>query len=230
MARFYSLKKKDEDNDKIADPFNVLRPKIKEKEKPTIKIHDMAKVYEFLANGFEDIEALGPVDVLRRGGLDVKTVSISGDLMVASAHGVQVKADMLFEDVNFDDADLLLIPGGMPGAKNIDEHEGVRRALVAHAGKGKLVGAICAGPMVLGGLGLLKGKRATCFPFFEPTMVGAIPTDNGVEQDGNIITSKGPGFMFEFGLTILRNLKDEEIALEVADALLYDALLHGTKH
>ena len=85
MARFYSLKKKDEDNDKIADPFNVLRPKIKEKEKPTIKIHDMAKVYEFLANGFEDIEALGPVDVLRRGGLDVKTVSISGDLMVASA-------------------------------------------------------------------------------------------------------------------------------------------------
>ena len=230
MARFYSLKKKDEDNDKIADPFNVLRPKIKEKEKPTIKIHDMAKVYEFLANGFEDIEALGPVDVLRRGGLDVKTVSISGDLMVASAHGVQVKADMLFEDVNFDDADLLLIPGGMPGAKNIDEHEGVRRALVAHAGKGKLVGAICAGPMVLGGLGLLKGKRATCFPFFEPTMVGATPTDNGVEQDGNIITSKGPGFMFEFGLTILRNLKDEEIALEVADALLYDALLHGTKH
>lgn len=84
--------------------------------------------------------------------------------------------------------------------------------------------------MVLGGLGLLKGKRATCFPFFEPTMVGATPTDNGVEQDGNIITSKGPGFMFEFGLTILRNLKDEEIALEVADALLYDALLHGTKH
>ena len=84
---------------------------------------------------------------------------------------------------------------------------------------------ICAGPMVLGGLGLLKGKRATCFPFFEPTMVGATPTDNGVEQDGNIITSKGPGFMFEFGLTILRNLKDEEIALEVADALLYDALL-----
>ena len=73
--------------------------------------------------------------------------------------------------------------------------------------EGVLIGAICAGPMVLGGLGLLKGKRATCFPFFEPTMVGATPTDNGVEQDGNIITSKGPGFMFEFGLTILRNLK-----------------------
>ena len=157
MARFYSLKKKDEDNDKIADPFNVLRPKVKEKEKPTIKKHDMAKVYEFLANGFEDIEALGPVDVLRRGGLDVKTVSVSGDLMVSSAHGVQVKADMLFEDVNFDDADLLLIPGGMPGAKNIDEHDGVRRALVAHAANEKLIGAICAGPMVLGHLGLLRG-------------------------------------------------------------------------
>ena len=148
MARFYSLKKKDEDNDKIADPFNILRPKVKEKEKTTIKKHDMAKVYEFLATGFEDIEELGQVDVLRRGELDVKTVSLRGDLMVSSAHGVQVKADMLFEDVNFDDADLLLIPGGMPGAKNIDEHDGVRRALVAHAANEKLIGAICAGPMV----------------------------------------------------------------------------------
>ena len=142
----------------------------------------MKNAVVFLATGFEEIEALGTIDVLRRGGVRVMMVSITGDRLVIGAHDIPVMADYLFEEAD------------------------------------------------LGGLGLLKGKRATCFPFFEPTMVGATPTDNGVEQDGNIITSKGPGFMFEFGLTILRNLKDEEIALEVADALLYDALLHGTKH
>ena len=119
---------------------------------------------------------------------------------------------------------------GIPGNNHLNAHAHLKELVKEKTEEGVLIGAICAGPMVLGGLGLLKGKRATCFPFFEPTMVGATPTDNGVEQDGNIITSKGPGFMFEFGLTILRNLKDEEIALEVADALLYDALLHGTKH
>ena len=129
MARFYSLKKRDQDDDKIADPFGVLREvreKVNEKEKQTINIHNMAKAYEFLANGFEDIEALAPVDILRRGGIKIKTVSIGDSLMVESAHGVQIKADMMFSEANLADADLLLIPGGMPGAKNIDEHEGGR--------------------------------------------------------------------------------------------------------
>lgn len=222
MARFYSLKKKDEDNDKIADPFNVLRPKVKEKKKPTIKIHDMAKVYEFLANGFEDIEALGPVDVLRRGGLDVKTVSVSGDLMVSSAHGVQVKADMLFEDVNFDDADLLLIPGGMPGAKNIDEHDGVRRALVAHAANEKLIGAICAGPMVLGHLGLLRGKKATCYPGFEDQLDGAVFTAAPFTIDGNIITGKGPGATLAYAYALLGQFKGERVVEEMKKGMMYN--------
>ena len=221
MARFYSLKKKDEDNDKIDDPFNVLRPKVKEKEKTTIKKHDMAKVYEFLANGFEDIEALGPVDVLRRGGLDVKTVSLSGDLMVSSAHGVQVKADMLFEDVNFDDADLLLIPGGMPGAKNIDEHDGVRRALVAHAANEKLIGAICAGPMVLGHLGLLRGKKATCYPGFEDQLDGAVYTGDPFTIDGNIITGKGPGATLAYAYALLDQFKGERVVEEMKNGMMY---------
>ena len=221
MARFYSLKKKDEDNDKIADPFNILRPKVKEKEKTTIKKHDMAKVYEFLANGFEDIEALGPVDVLRRGGLDVKTVSLSGDLLVSSAHGVQVKADMLFEDVNFDDADLLLIPGGMPGAKNIDEHDGVRRALVAHAANEKLIGAICAGPMVLGHLGLLRGKKATCYPGFEDQLDGAVYTAAPVTIDGNIITGKGPGATLAYAYALLGQFKGERVVEEMKKGMMY---------
>lgn len=161
MARFYSLRKKDEDDAKTADPFGVLRPKVKNAEQQQVNIYEMAKAYVFLADGFEDIEALAPVDILRRGGIDVKTVSINATDMVASAHGVQVKADMMFADADFSDADLLMLPGGMPGAKNLDEHEGVRAALVRHAEQQKLIGAICAAPMVLGHLGLLRGKRAT---------------------------------------------------------------------
>ena len=181
----------------------------------------MAKVYEFLANGFEDIEALGPVDVLRRGGLDVKTVSVSGDLMVSSAHGVQVKADMLFEDVNFDDADLLLIPGGMPGAKNIDEHDGVRRALVAHAANEKLIGAICAGPMVLGHLGLLRGKKATCYPGFEDQLHGAVYTAAPFTIDGNIITGKGPGATLAYAYALLGLFKGERVVEEMKKGMMY---------
>ena len=127
----------------------------------------MAKVYEFLATGFEELEALAPVDILRRGGMDVTTVSVIGSLFVESSHGVTIKADRLLEDVDLDDADLLLLPGGMPGSKNLNAHEGVRQALLDHAAKGRLIGAICAAPMVLGSLGLLQGKRATCSPGFE---------------------------------------------------------------
>ena len=191
---------------------------------------EMKNAVVFLATGFEEIEALGTIDVLRRGGVRVMMVSITGDRLVIGAHDIPVMADYLFEEADFSCVDALILPGGIPGSNHLNAHAHLKELVKEKTEEGVLIGAICAGPMVLGGLGLLKGKRATCFPFFEPTMVGATPTDNGVEQDGNIITSKGPGFMFEFGLTILRNLKDEEIALEVADALLYDALLHGTKH
>ena len=191
---------------------------------------EMKNAVVFLATGFEEIEALGTIDVLRRGGVRVMMVSIMGDRLVIGAHDIPVMADYLFEEADFSCVDALILPGGIPGSNHLNAHAHLKELVKEKTEEGVLIGAICAGPMVLGGLGLLKGKRATCFPFFEPTMVGATPTDNGVEQDGNIITSKGPGFMFEFGLTILRNLKDEEIALEVADALLYDALLHEAKH
>ena len=123
----------------------------------------MAKVYEFLANGFEEIEGLAPVDILRRGGVDIKTVSITGSEWVETSHGVTLKADLRFEDVqDFGDADMLLLPGGMPGSTHLNEHEGVRQALIAHHKAGKRIGAICAGHMVLGSLGLLNGRKATC--------------------------------------------------------------------
>ena len=117
----------------------------------------MAKAYEFLANGFEDIEALAPVDILRRGGVEVKTVSISNNLMVESANGITVKADLLFDEVNdFSDADILMLPGGMPGAANLNLHEGLRKLLVKQNENGKRLGAICAAPMVLERARVLK--------------------------------------------------------------------------
>ena len=144
----------------------------------------MAKVYEFLANGFEEIEGLAPVDILRRGGVDIKTVSVTGSEFVETSHGVTIKADMKFEDGNFEDADLLMLPGGMPGSTNLNAHEGVRKALKAQYDAGKRVAAICAAPMVLGSLGLLEGKRATCSPGFQKYLTGAVYTGNLFEEDG----------------------------------------------
>ena len=153
----------------------------------------MKNAVVFLATGFEEIEALGTIDVLRRGGVRVMMVSITGDRLVIGAHDIPVMADYLFEEADFSCVDALILPGGIPGSNHLNAHAHLKELVKEKTEEGVLIGAICAGPMVLGGLGLLKGKRATCFPFFEPTMVGATPTDNGVEQDGNIITSKGPG-------------------------------------
>ena len=163
----------------------------------------MAKIYVFLANGFEEIEALAPVDILRRGGQEVITVSVSGTLWAESSHGITVKADTLFEECDFSDADMLLLPGGMPGSLNLNSHEGLRLALLAHAELGRRIGAICAAPMVLGSLGLLKGRRATCSPGFEVYLDGADYTGELVTIDGNIITGEGPGASLPYAYRIL---------------------------
>lgn len=181
----------------------------------------MKKVYVFLADGFEDIEALAPIDILRRGGVDVTTVSIMQRLAVNSAHGVEMMSDALFEDTDLSDADALLIPGGMPGAKHIDEHEGVRKALTAQAAKGGLLGAICAGPMVLGHLGLLQGRRATCYPGFEGELEGAHYTAEPVTVDGNIITGKGPGASMAYGYTLIEILREKRIADTLKKGMMY---------
>lgn len=163
----------------------------------------MAKVYEFLANGFEEIEALAPVDILRRGGVDIKTVSVTGSEWAESSHGVTVRADLKMEDADLSDADMLLLPGGMPGATNLNAHEGVRQAIMAQAAKGGKIGAICAAPMVLGFLGLLRGRRATCSPGFEKYMDGAEYTAELFTVDGNIITGEGPAATLPYAYKIL---------------------------
>lgn len=163
----------------------------------------MAKVYEFLANGFEEIEGLAPVDILRRGGVDIKTVSVTGSREVQTSHGITLLADLVFEDVDLSDADMLMLPGGMPGSKNLNAHEGVKQALLAQNKAGKRIGAICAAPMVLGGLGLLKGKKATCSPGFQEYLIGAEYTGALFQEDGNIITGEGPAATLPYAYQIL---------------------------
>ncbi len=189
----------------------------------------MAKVYMFLAEGFEDIEALIPIDVLRRGGVDVNTVSITDQNLVESAHGVAMLADWTFEECDLSDADLLMLPGGMPGATNLNAHEGLKQALVAQNERGGLISAICAAPLVLGGLGLLNGRRATCYPGFEQTLTGATYTAELCTVDGNITTGEGPAAAFPYAYTLLARLTDQATADAIAEGMRYVHLMSGEK-
>lgn len=166
----------------------------------------MSKVYIFFADGFETVEALAPVDVMRRAGLDVVTVSIMGRPDVISAQGVTVVADALFEKLCFDDAAALVLPGGGCGTDNLSAHESLRVLLKEANGDGKLIAAICAAPMVLGRTGILEGRKATCYPGCEHDLFGAKYTATSVEVDENIITGCGPGVSFDFGFAIVEHL------------------------
>lgn len=185
----------------------------------------MAKVYELLATGFEDIEALIPLDIMRRAGVDFKTVSITGDLYVESAHGVSIKADMLIEDADLSDADLIMLPGGLPGATNLNAHNGVKKAIIEQNARGKMIGAICAAPMVLGGIGLLQGRRATCYPGFEKYLEGAEYTHELCTVDGNITTGEGPAAALPYAYTLLAALTDRQTADQVAEGMMYKHLM-----
>ena len=185
----------------------------------------MKKVLEFLADGFEEVEAMAPVDIMRRGGVDIKTVSIMDTLMVKSAHGVEMKADVMFSDADVEGADLLLLPGGMPGAENLKNHEGLRKALLKHNEAGKKIGAICAAPMVLGYLGLLKGKRATCYPGFEIFMQDAEYTAELFTIDGNIITGKGPAAVFPYAYKMAEWFCGTSSVNEMKDGMIYTELI-----
>lgn len=186
------------------------------------------KVYVFLADGFETVEALAPIDIMRRANLDVVTVSIMDTVAVTSAQQVMVMADVLFEDVaSFDDAQLLVLPGGMPGADYLDKFEPLRRLLVAHHAKGSRLAAICAAPMVLGHLGLLRGRRATCYPGFETHLDGADYTAELVTCDGTITTACGPGAAMAFGYELVSQLLSEDVAESLREGMRYKQLMEG---
>ncbi len=188
----------------------------------------MAKVYVFLADGFEDVEALIPVDVLRRGGVEVVTVSTTDFPLVESAHGVNIEADLQFEQCDFADADLLMLPGGMPGASNLYAHEGVCKAVCDQIAAGKKVSAICAAPaVVLAQLGLLEGKKATCYPGFERTLkdAGATYTADLVTVDGNITTGEGPAAAFPYAYELLTQLVSKEVSDQIAEGMRFKHLM-----
>ena len=184
----------------------------------------MSKVCVYLAEGFEEIEALTVVDLLRRAGASVTTVSIGGSLRVTGRSGIEVSTDEMWSEGASDGADLLFLPGGQPGTRNLGAHEGVKRQLENAAKGGSFVSAICAAPTVLAAHGLLKGKRATCYPGLEGELVkcGAeAVTDSPVVVDGKVITSRGAGTAIPFSLKLIELIFGADRADEIAKSIVY---------
>lgn len=175
-------------------------------------------IYEFLADGFEIIEALAPVDVLTRAGVEVKTVGVTGELVEASC-GVKVKADIDIKDFDFYGVEGIILPGGMPGTLNLENDPTVQKTIDNVNNIGGLICAICAAPSVLGHKGLLNGKEATCYPGFEDALEGAEISEKYVVKDGNIITARGAGVCIDFGLEIVKALKGEETANQIRKSI-----------
>ncbi len=172
-----------------------------------------------MTTGFEEIEALAVIDILRRGGVDVKSVSLTSSLHVTGSHAVRIETDEMFASARLDGARMMVIPGG---TVKFDEHEGLKKQVAAFAAGGGLVGAICAAPMVLGGLGLLAGRRATCYPGFEGYLHGAQVVADAVVTDGNITTGRGPGVAVQFALALLAQLEGGDRAAAVREQLVMD--------
>ena len=183
----------------------------------------MKTIFVFLADGFEEIEALTPVDILRRAGLSVKTVSVMDEQVVAGAHGVPVLADVMFDEVNAEDAEMILLPGGLPGATNLDAHQGLSQMILDFAKEEKPLAAICAAPLVFGNRGLLEGKKATCYPGFETYLKGAQYTAALVEKDGNFITGKGPGAAMEFAFAMVEKYFGMDKVNELKQGMMIQA-------
>ncbi len=188
-------------------------------------------IYVFLADGFEEIEALCPIDMLRRAGLEVTTIAVHPDpqndgKLVSGAHGIYVQADRSYPEMAAqpvpEDLEMVVLPGGMPGAKHLDGAPLVDRYLKAADGKGAYMAAICAAPMVLGKRGYLRGKKAVCYPGFEAFLTGATVCDCAVAVDGNVITGCGMGAAVQFGGTLIRMMKGAEKEQAILSGILAD--------
>ena len=172
----------------------------------------MSKVNVYLADGFEEVEGLTVVDLLRRAGIEIDMVSIMG-------RKIPVLADKLFEEQ--DDPDVIVLPGGMPGTLHLKAHEGLADLIRKADKEGKLLAAICAAPTIYGEMGLLEGKNATCYPGMEDKLLGANWQEQPVVVDGNFVTSRGVGTAIAFALTLVTILKDEETAKSLANSIVY---------
>ena len=174
----------------------------------------MKKVYVFLAEGFEEMEAVTPIDLLRRAGVDAKLVSVTGNRAVTGAHGVTYLADLLFEEIE-EDADMLVLPGGLPGTTNLQAHEGLTKLLLKQHEAHKWVAA------VLGALGIVKDRHATIYPGIEDKLIGAAPLTDEVVVDGNVITSRAPGTAIPFAIALAELLTDEKTAAALTEDLVF---------
>lgn len=177
-------------------------------------------VYLFMADGFEEVEGLTVVDILRRAGVTIQTVSIMGRKNVVSSHNIEIMADMLFEEIT-EPADMLILPGGIPGTPNLNAHAGLDQLIRESAEKNIYMAAICAAPTVFGSKGLLKGRKATCYPGMEDGLLGANAVQDKVVVDGNFITSRGLGTAIDFGLKLAEILKGKEMADSIAEKIVY---------
>ncbi len=178
-------------------------------------------VYVFLAKGFEELEALAPVDVLRRAGVVVKTVGVTGK-RVSGSHGISVNCDITIGDAVFDDLDGIILPGGLPGTTNLESDETVNKFIDYAWENGKVIGAICAAPMILGRKGILSGKNAVCYTGFEKELIGAHILDRPAVRDGNIVTGWGAGGAMDFALLYLETISEnEELSKKIARSMRY---------
>lgn len=182
----------------------------------------MKNLYIHLAEGFEETEAVTIIDVLRRAGLNVISVSVTGNRMVKGSHNIEIKADILFEEVDFALGEMIILPGGMPGSKNLNEHEGLRSQIIDYQKRGKYLAAICAAPIVFGNLGILNGKKAVCYPGYETHLIGADVQSVPYIVDDMIITGRGVGAALQFSLEIVRILIGEERAIQLQKAMLIE--------
>ncbi|SFR84803.1 DJ-1 family glyoxalase III [Anaeromicropila populeti] len=181
----------------------------------------MAKVCVFFANGFEEIEGLTVVDILRRAEIDTEMVSVEKELLVTGSHNIPVQMDVLFDNADIDGADMIVLPGGMPGTTNLFRHEGLRTKIKKFVREDKMFAAICAAPSILGANGVLEGKTAVCYPGFEEKLLGADVVFEKVVQDGNIITARGMGASIEFAAKIVEQFKGKEAAQKILEAIIY---------
>lgn len=180
----------------------------------------MKSAYVFFAEGFEEIEAITIIDVLRRAEIPTEMISITGKLAVSGAHDITVHTDMLFEETDFSKAGILILPGGLPGANNLNSHDGLKKKLLEFNSDGKPVAAICAAPLVLGGLNILRDKEAACYPGFENKLLGATISEQLAIKSGNIITGRGPGAALNFALEIVSELKGKQLASQLSEGML----------
>ena len=205
----------------MRNPLIIRKKPVKGRVKRKYGGHFM-KVYAFMADGLEEVECLTVVDLLRRAGIETVLTSISGKEVITGAHGIKITSDVLMEEISETEEDVLFLPGGMPGTKNLAACKTLTDKLIAHNAKGGRIAAICAAPTVFGELGFLKGKKAVCYPGMEDGLIGATVLTDKVVTDGNITTSRAMGTAMELGLELVRILAGADASDSLRSGIVAD--------